>query len=257
MCWRKSLLFLMVGLIGLSKVQADQSSLDKAIDLQQQVASKAIKSQQKIDSLSDESLALKQEIQQRQRELENLNAYNAYLSNSVKNQQAQITDKEQQLASITVLQRDMIPLMLKMLDGISRFIDQDLPFKREQRRDSVSQVRQDLYRQDKTIAEKYRRLLEIYQQEAEYGRSMETYTGEIPLAGKPLTVELLRVGRIGLFYRSLDLSNYGYWNKLKGDWEGLPSSDNFELAKAYKVAAKRSAPELLELPLIKTMGGGS
>ena len=69
--------------------------------------------------------------------------------------------------------------------------------------------------------------------------------------GQKQTLEFLRIGTIALFYRSPDRQRYGQWDSKNQEWQTLESDMQFEIDKAYKVAAKRTAPELLRLPLNK------
>lgn len=240
----------LTGLISVP-LYADEALLSEALEKQGSVAERSISSQKKIDKLSEQSMQLRAEIANKRRELENLEIYNRYLERSASKQDETIEDKKQQLSSIAILQRDIVPLMIRMVDALEKIVHAGNPFHVQERLQRVSDVREDIHGTDKTIAEKYRRVLELYRQEAEYGRKLEVFTAGLDAGGQKLTMEFLRIGTIALFYRSPDRQRYAQWDSKNQTWQSLESDTWFEIDKAYKVAAKRTAPALLRLPLYK------
>ena len=53
-------------------------------------------------------------------------------------------------------------------------------------------------RADVTTAEKFRKIFEAYQLEADFGRTIESYDGYIDIDGIEKAVEYFRLGRLGL-----------------------------------------------------------
>jgi hypothetical protein len=105
-------------------------------------------------------------------------------------------------------------------------------------------------RADVTISEKYRRILEAYQIELDYGRSLDTYQAKLPgTEGEgEKTVDFVRLGRVSLMYQTPDGNETGYWNQNTRQWV---VDDDYKEAvlKAIKVAKKLGAPDLLEVPV--------
>ena len=63
--------------------------------------------------------------------------------------------------------------------------------------------------------------MEAYQVETDYGRTIEAYRGPLTLEGTTRTVDFLRVGRVALFYRALDGSLVGHWDREQRAWKQL------------------------------------
>ena len=104
-------------------------------------------------------------------------------------------------------------------------------------------------RADVTNAEKYRRILEAFQIENEYGRTIEAYRGSLDRGGESLPVDFLRVGRVALVYQTLDASELGAWDQAAGQWQPLDRSYRGALRKGLRIARKQAAPDLLRLPV--------
>ena len=66
---------------------------------------------------------------------------------------------------------------------------------------------------DITLPDKYRRVMEAYQIEIEYGRTIEAYNDTITVDGEEYTVDILRVGRLVMAFQTSDGELSGIWNK--------------------------------------------
>lgn len=228
-------------------------ALDQAIDEQVATDSDAQQSQQQIDNLDDETRELLNEYRAVLRQTQSLQAYNDQLDELVKSQQQEMVSIEDQLANIETTQRDILPMMLKMIEVLEQFVALDVPFLPDERSQRISQLKGLMDRSDVNLSEKYRRILEAYQVETEYGRTIEAYQGEIAADDNSRTVDFLRIGRVNLYYLSLDEREAGVWDHDEQRWHALDSSHNKAIAEGLKVARKQLPPNLLVLP-VKTAG---
>jgi hypothetical protein len=112
----------------------------------------------------------------------------------------------------------------------------------------VASLRTMMDRADVTIAEKYRRILEAFQIENEYGRTIEAYRGTLEVDGTSRTVNFLRLGRVALLYQTLDGREAGAWDRAEGTWTTLSGYHN-AIEQGIRVARKQVAPDLLRLPI--------
>ncbi len=209
----------------------------------------AAKSQEQIDGLSEETDRLLAEYRAQMQQIDSLRIYNRQLEELVESQNAEIGSLERQIENVTLIERGILPLMLEMIDALESFIELDVPFLPEERRGRLAALRSMMGRADVTTAEKYRRLLEAWQVENEYGRTIEAYNGELELGGKSRTVDLLRIGRLVLIYQSLDGQVSGVWNQQTKTWDKLPGSYRSSIRKGLRIARKQAAPDLLRLPI--------
>jgi hypothetical protein len=125
----------------------------------------------------------------------------------------------------------------------------DLPFLIDERTERTAELRALMSRADVTNAEKYRRIMEAYQIENEYGRTIEAYRSALEVDGRELTVDFLRFGRVALVYQSIDQSMAGVWSQENRTWEPLDSSHRSAIRQGLRIARKQAAPELIRVPV--------
>ena len=211
----------------------------------------AIASQKRIDSMALQTQKMLEEYQQITLNTEYQNTYNYELKQLQADQEAELASLQQQIDEINVTQLRIMPLMNSMADSLEKFVVLDMPFHQEDRVNGVIQLKQHLRNPSLPLPDKYRLLLEAYQIENDYGRSVESFRDTLEVGGDSLSVEFLRIGRVALYYRTLDGVTSGYWNQDARDWQALPAEFNRNIADAIRVAGNQVAPQLLRLPMVK------
>ena len=236
--------------------QEARPSLEPLVKEQVATDDAAVASQARITALSDETRDMLLEYRQYLRETQSLRDYSTQLAAQVESQKAEIEFMKQQLVEIETTAREVLPLMEKMVGTLERFVKLDLPFQLEERRKRVASLREMMTRADVAISEKYRRIVEAYQIEAEYGRTLEAYQGELGEGGESRTVRFLRLGRIALLYQTLDGEETGYWDAGQKQWVE-DNSYRSAARQGFAVADKASAPDLLTAPVPAPVEGRS
>lgn len=235
--------------VGYTTMAPATESLSASIEIESELVAAAAASQRRVDRVHEEAQTLLAEYSALASELHSLRRYNDHLEQMVGRQQEAYAERENQLAEIDITHRDILPLMSRMVESLSRFIDLDVPFLLTERRLRVDRLRAMMDSPDISVAEKYRRVLEAYRIETEYGRSVEAYRGSLEIHSRPHTVEFLRAGRVVFIYRTLDGSKAGAWDPAVASWIELADGDRMALTKAFRVARKQAAPDLLQLPV--------
>jgi hypothetical protein len=227
----------------------ERETFEKAVELRGQANSELSASQQRIESLSDTTDDLLTQYQLALRQYESLRTYNNQLEALLAAQAAEKASLEEQTGQVELVSRDVTPLMLRMIDALEAFVSLDVPFLTDERTQRILDLRKLMQRADVTESEKYRRIMEAYQIENEYGRTVEAYRSTLDEDGKELTVNFLRVGRIGLLYQTLDESRAGVWNQESRRWEPLDGSHRTAIREGLRIARKQAAPDLIRIPL--------
>ena len=181
------------------------------------------------------------------RETESLKIYNDNLEKVVMDQRAEVVSINLQLNGLEETNRGVVPLMLEMIDTLDKIIESDMPFRLDERRARVERLRNMMDQADVTASEKYRRVMEAYQGEMEYGRTTEAYAEALPTTGQ--TVDFLRVGRTLLIYQSSDQETTGWFNPISREYEDLPDRYRLEVKEGLAIAKNEKAPDLVMLPV--------
>jgi DNA repair exonuclease SbcCD ATPase subunit len=208
----------------------------------------AAAAQQRIDKLDDETQKMLAEYRQVVAEAESMRAYNEQLAAQVPAQNREIESFQKQLQEIETTQREVLPMIQQMVATLERFVSLDLPFLGEERRRRIANLKEMMERADVTVSEKYRRVVEAYQIEMEYGRTLEAYEGRLGDTDDARTVEFVRVGRVALMYQTLDRKETGYWDAGKKQW-AVDNDYRRAFTKNLEIAKKMGAPDLLVVPV--------
>ncbi len=246
---RNRLLTLAGVALWVSGVAFAAAPLDTAIEAHVEAQEHGARSQDQVEKLDDGTQALVIEYRNGLREIEALRTYHQQLAREVKSQEGERAAVDKQLADIEVTQQQILPLMLRMREVLVDFINLDTPFLEEERHKLRDDLKAMMDRSDITLAEKYRRLMEAYQVEVEYGRTIEAYRGDLKSGDKSRAVDFLRFGRVGLYYLTLDRREAGYWDNGARQWVVLPSEYRIDLERGLRIARKQAAPDLLKLPV--------
>ena len=226
---------------------AQAEVLESSVKTETGINKAASTSQKRVTSLAQQTTDLLAEYRQVVRETESLKIYNDNLEKVVMDQRAEVVSINQQLSGLEETNRGVVPLMLEMIDMLDKIVESDMPFRLEERRARVVRLRDMMDQADVTASEKYRRVMEAYQGEMEYGRTTEAYAEALPTTGQ--TVDFLRVGRTLLVYQSSDQVTTGWFNPTTRQYEDLPKRYRLEIKEGLAIAKNEKAPNLVMLPV--------
>jgi hypothetical protein len=232
------------------------AQLDEAIGLRTDAQAEGSASQGRIDAMSDETDRMLAQYRTALQRTEALQVYNQQLSELVDSQEEEKRLIRRDIERVTVVNREITPLMLRMIESLDVFIELDVPFLLSERTERVKTLREMMKRPDVSEAEKFRRVLEAFQIENDYGRSIEAYRAELDAGGSVREVEFLRIGRTALYYQTLDGSEMGRWDQTSGRWVPVDASYRAALRQGLRMARKQAAPNLLLLPIAAAEGSG-
>ena len=241
-------MFLFIGMsLGIAYAEVDE--LSPALAEQANSDSAARASQERINTLADAEARDLQRFRTASQRLESLEIYNVQLQKLIDSQAREIESIVRQTEEIENIETGALPLMIKMTSTLKEIVELDIPFLTLEREQRVANLAALIDRADVTAGEKFRRIMEAYLVEVDYGRTIEAYRSELAMNGDVRTVDFLRIGRGGLYYQTLDGEESGHWNSKNRVFERLDDSARRPIMLGLRVARKQSPPELLSLPI--------
>ena len=228
---------------------APEQVLKTTLKTAQSTNVQSAKSQEQVNRISEETQSLLTEYLTVTQQTDRLRVYNEQLEKLIRDQEEEKISIRKQLEDVEVVEKEILPLMIRMVNSLEKFVELDMPFLLEERRERVTELKDMLDRANVTVSEKYRRVMEAYVTETDYGRTIEAYRGTLEIEGGERTVDFLRVGRVLLAYQTTDRQQTGFWNKTTNQWESLPDEYRSAIADGLRIARKQAAPELMKLPV--------
>ncbi|WP_277458138.1 DUF3450 family protein [Methylococcus capsulatus] len=153
-------------------------------------------------------------------------------------------------ASAPVVFESAVPALLHAaVAALKQGIENGPPFSLTERKRRIAQLEKLLGEPNVDVAEKYRRVLEVYRMELEYGKTVEAYRDLLRTDEGERLVDFLSIGRLALYYQTLDGRESGIWRGGEKPWRSLPPEYNRAIALGLRAACKLEPPRLLSLPL--------
>lgn len=223
-------------------------SVDQVLAADQRRLQLAQQSQERINGVVERTRSLEDQYRAINKEIDGLKVYNRLMRAQVEGQQATLDDIGLSMDQVDVINRQIFPLMERMIDGVEQSINLDIPFLLDERTKRVTDLKDIMERSDVSVAEKFRKVMEAYQIENEFGWTSEYYTQSLTIDGETRSYNMLRIGRVGLYFQSDDAQITGRWNNEERQWEIDDSARN-EIRKGLRMARQLIAPELIVVPV--------
>ena len=220
-----------------------------ALNESQRIAQESKSSQQRIDQLDEETSRLVNDYRANLKQLEAAQRYNASLTRNVAAQERQMSRLRADIDNVSGLQKAMQPLMESMLARLGDLVRADLPFLLEDRLGRVDRLGKAMENPDISAAQRYRLIVEAYQIENEYGRTLGAYKGSIDVNGEEITGEFLRIGRVALIFKTSDDSMLKIYDNDQRAYVDLNKSFLPDVRLGMRMAKEQTAPGLLPIPV--------
>jgi hypothetical protein len=205
--------------------------------------------QDQIDGIVEETRSVAEEYRAVMKEVDGLLVYNTLLDRQIEDQNTELSNLRTSIDQVQLIERQILPLLTRMIDGLDQFVALDVPFLMDERTDRVENLTALLERADVTAAEKFRVVMEAWQIENDYARTIYTYTDELDINGTAREVDVLQVGRVALVYQTADGAESGAWNQRTRSWESVGDDFRNPIRQGIRLARNQIAPDLLLLPL--------
>lgn len=226
------------------------ATIQEITDAGEARADAAAADQKAIDAIDDQTEKLAADYTTVIKVVDGLKVYNGLLQRQIDNQVAEKVALAESIDNVALIERQIIPLMTRMLDSLEEFIALDTPFLMQERTDRMGRLRDMMERSDVTAAEKFRQVLEAYSIESDYGRTIEAYSGSVEIDGRQREVDFLRIGRVSLTYQTVGGGETGAWDQDARAWVELsPETYKTAVATGLRIADKQVPPDLIVVPI--------
>jgi chromosome segregation ATPase len=162
---------------------------------------------------------------------------------------ARVAEAERKTIGTAKVRARMQSTLESIVSRLAAFIETDLPFLATERSRRLTELKALLSRPDESLAEKCRRTLEALQVEVEYGRSFQVSEETITLDDRSIAVDIVRAGRLALFFRTPDGQTAGWYDRAAEKWQPLPAKYERSINQAAEMALHRRPMDLVKLPL--------
>lgn len=244
--WKSPCLILALSCLPLQVTAADPAQIQQqsTTALTQEIAT-----QDKVEQWSEQRQALVNELLDQKTQLEWNHFQTKKYRQYVTHKQATIADLKRQKEQMSLLRKELEPFLDSNVEQLHNDVAKDLPFLDQERSERLAFLDQSLTDPDLALSEKLRRVLEALQVEADYGNSVEVTEQTLPLASGDTMVQVLRLGRVGLFYLSPNGDKVGQWDAQQRVWKPLPADYRDTVRVTIDIIEQKRAAELIDLPL--------
>lgn len=207
------------------------------------------KTQKEADKWEEERLRL-------QAKFDLLTKENEGLSNKVETLKKEASSRKSLNESLVQREREsrqvaeeIVPFTRELFNHIKTFVESDVPFLQEERKERMGRLNKIINDMEIGIAEKLRKTMEALFVEAEYGNTIEVYQDKITLNKEEILGNIFRLGRISLFFLTLDQETAAYFSVAEKSWSPLDKKHIPAIHAAIEMGRKQRPIELLCLPV--------
>ena len=241
----QSILLVLLGLL----MPCMASNIAKAEKQVQQNLAVEAKVQKSLEAWENQKASLEARIRDLTMEKTWLEYQNRKYQGYIQREMAELADLEARKKEMEHINMRLEPFLDETVDNLQALVAEDLPFLQEERARRIAFLRETLGDYHISLSEKLRRVLEALQVEADYGRTLEATDASITLDGKSIQGRIFRLGRIGLFFQSMDKHVISRFDASTQTWVPLASDYERDLDQALQIVDRKRAASLLVLPV--------
>ncbi len=239
--------------VGLTLPAIAQGQLGQAINNGEQATRRAAQVQAQINQLDDERSDMVGDFRTLLQRKTAAELYARQQSAAVESQERELASLEEQLGRIDEITSQTAPMLEELIDDLEAFIDVDLPFQLEKRKERIAELRGFLTDPRITVVERYRQIMDTYIREMEYGRTNSTWATEVQIDGveEPVNVQMVLFGRVALVYMDSSQRYAARYDRETRSWVDLEGKYKPEIAKAIRILEGKRTQDVMYVPATK------
>ena len=225
--------------------------LDRAIATGEQATRRAEQVQQQINQLDDERSDMVGEFRTLLQRKTAAELYARQQAAAVESQEREIASLTDQLSRVDEITSQTVPMLETLIDDLDAFVDADLPFRLEERKDRIARLREYLVDPNVSVTERYRQIMDAYTAEMEVGRKTDTWKETITVDDKEVTVDMVLFGRVALVYMDPTGRYAKRYDRETSSWVDLESKYKAEIEKAIRIIQGKRTQDVMYVPATK------
>ncbi|MEL6728705.1 MAG: DUF3450 domain-containing protein [Pseudomonadota bacterium] len=225
--------------------------LDRAIATGEQATRRAEQVQQQINQLDDERSDMVGEFRTLLQRKTAAELYARQQEAAVESQEREIASLTDQLSRVDEITSQTVPMLETLIDDLDAFIDADLPFRLEERKDRIARLREYLSDPAISVTERYRQIMDAYTAEMEVGRKTDTWKETISVDDKDVTVDMVLFGRVALVYMDPTGRYAKRYDRETSSWVDLENRYKAEIEKAIRIIQGKRTQDVMYVPATK------
>ena len=193
----------------------------------------------------------------------------------VSQQGVKIASLNSQIDGLDAWKADIVPMLGKMATSITGQVNSDYPFEMDRRIPRLQSLESTLNDPAAAVGDKYRKALNVYKLEVNYGQSLEAKKGNHPITPtirvgderyevdedgnfkldknkqkiEKFDGSYLRYGRLAYVYLQADSTQAMRFDLGAKEWVDLPKKNIADIRRAVKMASGEAAPNVVKVPL--------
>jgi len=224
------------------------AQLEQALGIAKNSTAASAASQQRVEQADDDADSMARDYRAILQQTDNMKLFFDQQSIYLEGQKGDIESLTEQLGSVEIVKRGMVPMMLRMAAEIEDSIKADMPFKLRERRERMERMKAVLGDPTVTPTEQYRQVLAAYKNEVAYGAAIESYEGAHPTRSG-VKVDYLMIGRLALIYMTKDEADLGAYDLASKTWKPIDTKQALGVRQAIRIANGEAAAQIVFAPM--------
>jgi len=224
------------------------AQLEQALGIAKNSTAASAASQLRVEKADDDADSMARDYRAILQQTDNMKLFFDQQSIYLEGQKGDIVSLTEQLGSVEVVKRGMVPMMLRMAAEIEDSIKADMPFKMRERKERIERMKSVLADPTVTPTEQYRQVLAAYKNEVAYGAAIESYEGAHPTRSG-VKVDYLMIGRLALVYMTKDEADLGAYDLASKTWVPIDTKQALGMRQAIRIANGEAAAQIVFAPM--------
>jgi chromosome segregation ATPase len=173
----------------------------------------------------------------------------AFEQNEVASLDKGIAELERRMVESGRLKDNLEDSLNVVMGHLDTWVNHDIPFLMDERHARLASVREAIAKPEVSAAEKLRRVLEALQVEANYGNTVDVSQERIQVGSEEVSADVIRVGRVSVFWRSPDGKRVGEYDRASKQWVEIDRKYAQDIGNVREMVLRLRSTKVITLPL--------